>query len=117
MRRTISGSFACALAMGALFVAAPAHATYSLVATDQATQQVGGAVTSCVGAQSVATVLGLSPAHGGINAQAAQNLAGRDRGVMLLAMDVAPAGIMQLVTAAAFDPLGWPPQNGSADVS
>jgi MYXO-CTERM domain-containing protein len=87
------------------------------VATDQATRQVGGAVTSCVGAQSVATVYGPAPGHGGINAQAAQNINGRDRGVMLLNMDVAPADIITMITAPGFDPSAATRQYGVADLS
>jgi len=108
---------ALGVALASLLVAAPARATYSVVATDQATQQVGGATTSCVGALSVASVYGPSPGHGGINAQATQNLAGRDRGVMLLAMDVAPASIIQQITAATFDPTARTRQYGIADLS
>ncbi len=105
------------LGLSALLVTFPARATYSIVATDQATQQVGGAVTSCVSPQSVATVYGSAPGHGGINAQAASNTAGRDRGVMLLNMGVAPADIIQQITAASFDPNARTRQYGVADLS
>jgi MYXO-CTERM domain-containing protein len=105
------------LALATLFVSGSARATYSVVATDQATRQVGGATTSCVGAQSVATVYGPSPGHGGINAQAAQNIAGRDRGVMLLSMDTAPADIITQITAPTFDPNARTRQYGIADLS
>ena len=105
------------LGLSALLVSFPARATYSIVATDQATQQVGGAVTSCVSPQSVATVYGSAPGHGGINAQAASNTAGRDRGVMLLNMGIAPADIIQQITAASFDPNARTRQYGVADLS
>lgn len=100
-----------------LLTAVPAGATYSVVATDQATAQVGGATTSCVGIQSVATVFGPAPGHGGINAQAAQNIAGRNQGQALLNMDVDPAEIIRQITAAAFDPNAATRQYGIADLS
>jgi uncharacterized Ntn-hydrolase superfamily protein len=99
-----------------LLVAAPAGATYSVVATDSNTRQVGSAVTSCVGSNSVAGVFGSSPGHGGIDAQAAMNAAGRDRGVMLLNMDVAPTEIITSITAASFDSNAPARQYGIADL-
>ena len=42
-------------------MATPAHATYSIVATDTGTRQVGGAVTSCVGSLSVRVIYGSVP--------------------------------------------------------
>src|SRR6476646_7003995 len=90
------------LALGG-FAPATAHATYSVVATDSGTGQVGGAVTSCVGSQGVGVVYRPSVGHGGVNAQAAANANGRDRAVMLLGMDVAPADIITMITASSFD--------------
>ena len=58
------------LAALALLAPATARATYSVVATDSATGQVGGAVTSCVGSQGVGVVYRPSVGHGGVNAQA-----------------------------------------------
>src|SRR5258706_11979406 len=48
-------------ALPVLLLAQPAHATYSIVAADQATRQVGGSVTSCVAPSSVASVYGGAP--------------------------------------------------------
>jgi MYXO-CTERM domain-containing protein len=99
-----------------VLLAPPAKATYSIVAADQATQQVGSAVTSCVAPSSVTIVYGAAPGFGGINAQAAANTKGRDRGVALLGMDVAPADIIQQITATSFDPSFNTRQYGVVDL-
>ena len=91
-----------AVALG-LFVPATALATYSIVAADRATRQVGGAVTSCVAPSSVAGVYGSAPGRGAVASQAASNRAGRDRAVQLLLMDVAPEQIITTLTSPAFD--------------
>jgi uncharacterized Ntn-hydrolase superfamily protein len=95
---------------------ATARATYSVVATDSATGQVGGAVTSCVGSQGVGVVYRPSVGHGGVNAQAAANASGRDRAVMLLNMDVAPADIIANITASSFDSNAAVRQYGVVDL-
>jgi uncharacterized Ntn-hydrolase superfamily protein len=99
-----------------LLLASPARATYSIVAADQATQQVGGAVTSCVAPSSVTVVYGPAPGFGGINAQAAASTAGRNQGVTLLSMGVAPAAIIQQITASSFDPSFNTRQYGVVDL-
>jgi len=99
-----------------LLVTSPAGATYSIVATDQGTQAVGGAVTSCVGSQGVLIVYGPAPGYGGINAQAAALAKGRDRGVVLLQMGTAPADIIQQITASSFDTGSASRQYGVADL-
>src|SRR5687767_6734934 len=84
-----------------LFMTSSAGATYSIAAVDQGTRAVGGAVTSCVGAQGVTIVYGTAPGFGVINAQASVvSTANRDQGVQLLQMGVAPADILQQLTAA-----------------
>jgi uncharacterized Ntn-hydrolase superfamily protein len=84
-----------------LLATTPAGATYSIAATDQATQQVGGAVTSCVGSQGVTIVYGAAPGFGAINAQASVvSTANRDEGVQLLQMGVAPASVIQQLNAS-----------------
>ena len=57
------------LALVLLVAPATAHATYSVVATDRATGQVGASVTSCVGSQGVGVVYRPSVGHGGVNAR------------------------------------------------
>src|SRR5262245_34020933 len=81
-----------------------ARATYSIVATDAATLQVGGAGTSCVGAASVRVIYGVAPGHGAVHAQALVSTAGRNRAVQLLSQDVDPIDIIAAITAPAFDP-------------
>jgi uncharacterized Ntn-hydrolase superfamily protein len=94
-----------------------ARATYSVVATDSATGQVGGAVTSCVGSQGVGVVYRPAVGHGGVNAQASANATGRDRAVTLLNMDVPPAQIIAEITASAFDANAARRQYGVVDLT
>src|SRR4051812_26926431 len=107
---------AWAALLGAVIAPAAASATYSVVASDGATGQVGGAVTSCVGAQGVGVVYRPSIGHGGVNAQAAANATGRDRAVTLLNSDVAPADIVTMITASSFDPSAATRQYGVVDL-
>ncbi len=65
--------------------AAPASATWSIVAVDPETREVGIAGASCIGG--VEIIGGLVPGRGAVAAQASANLAGRD-----LAMDRLAAG-------------------------
>jgi uncharacterized Ntn-hydrolase superfamily protein len=99
-----------------LLVTTPAGATYSIVATDQATQAVGGAVTSCVGSSGVLVVYRPAVGKGGINAQALPNTMGRDRGVQLLNMDMAPADIIADITRPTYDQDYNERQYGIADL-
>jgi uncharacterized Ntn-hydrolase superfamily protein len=82
-----------------------AGATYSIVATDQATSYVGGAGTSCVGSLGVVVILGTAPNIGAVHAQAQLNYAGRDRAVELLEQGESPEDIITAITAPAFDPM------------
>jgi len=104
------------LSIAALLVPATARATYSIVAADGASGQVGGAVTSCVGAQGVGVVYRPSVGHGGVNAQATASASGRDQAVLLLGMNVAPADIISMITASAFDPNAATRQYGVVDL-
>ena len=103
-------------ALPLLLAPAAAHATYSIVAADSATGQVGGAVTSCVGSQGVGVVYRPSVGHGGVNAQAAASSNGRDRAITLLGMDVAPADIITMITASSFDTSAATRQYGVVDL-
>ncbi len=97
-----AGSRSLLLAAWALFPGA-AHATYSIVATEVAARQIGGAGTSCVGNFSVRQIYGLAAGHGAVHAQAQLSFAGRDRAVLRLLEDVAPADIIAEITSPAFD--------------
>jgi MYXO-CTERM domain-containing protein len=95
----------CALLtlLAALAVAGPAGATYSIVAVDRATRQVGGTGTSCVGGDNVYVIYGSAPGRGAVHAQAFFNQAARDRAVQLLTQGRPPADIIASITATSFD--------------
>jgi len=97
-------------------VARPAAATYSIVGADQATAQVGGAGTSCVGGSDVYIIYGSVPGLGVVHAQASVNEDGRDRAVELIEMGTAPDAILDEITGFAFDPSSGNRQYGIADV-
>ncbi len=80
-----------------------AQATYSIVAADRLTQQVGGAVTSCVAPSSVALVYGSAPGIGAVHAQAYSNRDGRDAAVRLLTQGYQPSEILSYITSPSFD--------------
>jgi uncharacterized Ntn-hydrolase superfamily protein len=82
-----------------------ALATYSIAATDSSTQQVGGAVTSCVGSLDLASVYGSVPGSGVIHAQAQldQRLRGKMRALELISQGVAPSDIIAMITTSTVD--------------
>jgi uncharacterized Ntn-hydrolase superfamily protein len=89
------------LAFVALLCPSAADATWSIVAVDPATREVGAAGASCIAnAQMLA---GLAPGRGAIAAQAMANLSGRDRGVELLAGGASPQAVMEEIATARFD--------------
>ena len=112
---TAGSLFAFVFACSGALAPRVAHATYSIVAADRGTRQVGGAVTSCVPG-SVAGVYGSAPGKGAVASQAASNRAGRDEAVRLLLMDVAPEQIITRLTGAAFDPGAARRQYGVVDL-
>jgi uncharacterized Ntn-hydrolase superfamily protein len=92
------------LTLGLLFgVARPAAATYSIVAADESTQQIGGAGTSCIGGADVYIIYGSVPGFGVVHAQATVNYEGRDRAVQLLGQGMAPLDIIDEITSSDFD--------------
>jgi uncharacterized Ntn-hydrolase superfamily protein len=104
------------LALG-LVVAPPAGATYSIVATDSATEQVGGAGTSCVGSMSVYVIYGSAPGHGAVHAQASVNEGGRDEAARLLGLDTDPVDVIAAITDPGFDWMASRRQYGVVDLS
>jgi uncharacterized Ntn-hydrolase superfamily protein len=89
------------LAALALLAPAPASATWSIVAVDPVTREVGIAGASCIPlAQMIA---GLAPGRGAIAAQAMANFAGRDRGSELLAGGASPRQAIAALATPAFD--------------
>lgn len=97
-------------------VAGSAGATYSIVATDQATQQVGGAGTSCVGSLSVRIIYGVAIGHGAVHAQAQLSTAGRDRAALRLGEDVDPVDIIAELTSPDFNLSAGVRQYGIVDL-
>ncbi len=94
----------------------PAHATYSIVASDSDTGQVGGAIASCVGAFSLSIVYRSVPGAGAVHAQASVGVDGRDRAVELLDLGTPPADIIAEITDPAFDPNAAVRQYGIVDL-
>jgi MYXO-CTERM domain-containing protein len=83
-----------------------AGATYSVVAVDTATRQVGGAGTSCmreIEGADVYIIYGSVPGRGVVHAQALVSGLSRDRAIKLLAGGTAPVDIIAAITAASFD--------------
>lgn len=95
-----------------------ALATYSIAAVDKATQQVGGAVTSCVGDLDVGVVYGSVPGLGVVHAQALLDSRARakDQALQLLMRGLAPSEIIAQITAPAFDSAYASRQYGVVDL-
>lgn len=96
---------------------APAEATYSIVAVDSRTREVGGAGASCVGGSTIYQIYGSVPGRGVVHAQA--RFGGPFRLVeaeRLLSMDEAPEAILLRLTDPAFDPSFAQRQYGIVDV-
>jgi uncharacterized Ntn-hydrolase superfamily protein len=94
----------------------PAYATYSIVATDSRTREVGGATTSCVGTLSVSVVYGSVPGKGAVHAQAQLGGPGKNAAVMQVGMDIDPAAIIGSITATSFDANAQRRQYGIVDL-
>lgn len=94
-----------------------AGATYSIVASDRATRQIGGAGTSCLGGSDVYIIYGSVPAVGVVHAQALFNGAARQRAVQLLASGQNPAQVISALTDPAFDARAAARQYAVVDVS
>jgi uncharacterized Ntn-hydrolase superfamily protein len=82
----------------------PARATWSIVAADPETGEVGIAGASCTGG--VELIGGVVPGKGVVAAQALISTAGRDAAMRLLAADVPPPEIVARIADPTFDP-GW----------
>jgi uncharacterized Ntn-hydrolase superfamily protein len=91
--------FVCFLT--AVFCASPASGTWSIVAVDQSTGEVGSAGASCT--DFVAGIVGIQPGHGVIVAQARSNGAARRRGASLLAEGKSPADVVKAIANPDFD--------------
>ena len=93
-----------------------AKATWSVVASDAATGEVGGAGTSCVGGLDLTILFASAPGIGAIHAQALINTQGRDRGAELLANGATPADVIAEITSPQFDPSAASRQYGVVDL-
>jgi MYXO-CTERM domain-containing protein len=94
-----------------------ALATYSVVATDSDTQQVGGTATSCVGGLDLSIIYGSAPGRGVIHAQALLGSPGREEGIALLSVGAAPADVIAAIANAGFDEFYQRRQYGVVDLS
>lgn len=101
-RSRLSQTYQSLLAL-ALSISTSAEATYSIVAADGVSRQVGGAVTSCVAGNSVALVYRSVPGVGAVHAQALVNDDGRDRAAQLLKEGQTPMQALQEIQALGFD--------------
>ncbi|HET8932335.1 MAG TPA: DUF1028 domain-containing protein [Polyangiales bacterium] len=95
-----------------------ALATYSIAAVDMSTQEVGGAITSCVGSLDVGIVYGSLPGVGVIHAQAQLDQRGRakTRALELMMQGKAPKDIVAEITDPGFDPQFASRQYGLVDI-
>ena len=100
----------------ALLLATPAHATWSIVAADPASGEIGGAGTSCVGRLDVSVIYGGAPGMGAVHAQAQLNRAGRDEAVRLLELGESPEAIITALSDPEFDAGAASRQYGVVDL-
>jgi uncharacterized Ntn-hydrolase superfamily protein len=99
-----------------ILAAGQAQATWSVVASDSATGEIGGAGTSCVGSLDLTILFGPAPGAGAIHAQALINTQGRDRGAELLANGATPEQVITEITSASFDGAASSRQYGVVDL-
>jgi uncharacterized Ntn-hydrolase superfamily protein len=95
-----------------LAIAAPAAATWSIVAVDPRTREVGSAGASCT--PYVAGIVALAPGRGVIVAQAMSNADARRRGVELLARGGSPSAVVAAISHPSFDETFQEQQYGAA---
>ncbi len=102
-RRTVRWSAASLLTCLAVVGATTEmSATWSIVAVDPVTREVGSAGASCTGF--VAGIADVAPGHGAIVAQAASNTSAKRRGREMLSGGAAPSDVLNAITSPDFDP-------------
>lgn len=84
--------------------ASPAFATWSIVAVDEDTGEVGAAAATCT--VGVEMIYGLVPGKGAMVAQAATNLGARDHGVRMIRNGVVAEDVVDAVANETFNPGG-----------
>jgi len=108
---------ALGILVGSWLCTAPGAATYSIVAVDTNTRDVGGAAASCVGGATIYQIYGSVPDHGVVHAQARFGGPYRlEEAERLLAMDIAPSMILTQLTDPTFDPSWAQRQYGIVDL-
>lgn len=80
---------------------APLQATWSIVAVDPRTREVGSAGASCT--SHVAGIMALAPGRGVIVAQAMSNSVARRRGIDLVARGGSPSAVVAAISHPSFD--------------
>jgi uncharacterized Ntn-hydrolase superfamily protein len=90
--------------------------TYSIVAANVATREVGGAGASCLTGDDVYVIYAARPGRGVVHAQAHYDADARDHAAELLGRGVLPADIVRALTAPAFDSNAAIRQYGIVDV-
>lgn len=102
----VAAATACLLA-----VAAPAHATWSIIGSDPATGELGVAVASCVPGE-VVVVPVIVPGQGAAASQANLNPASGDQIVADLSAGADAATVIANLTSPSFDPMAQQRQFG-----
>jgi uncharacterized Ntn-hydrolase superfamily protein len=95
-------SFAALLVILLSAIPREAGATWSIVAVDPVTREVGAAAATCTVA--VEIIYGSVPGKGVIVAQAATNLSARRKGVEMIAAGAGPQEIISLIASEDFNP-------------
>jgi len=90
--------------------------TYSIVAADTQSHEVGGAGTSCLTGDDVYVIYRGVPGRGVVHAQAHYSLNARDRAAELLGQGDTPVAVLDAVTLPSFDPKVAIRQYGVVDV-
>jgi len=93
-------------ALWLLWLPASAQATWSIVAADPETREVGIAGASCISGADV--IAGVVPGRGVVAAQAYTSFRGRDRAVELLRGGHGPSQILETLESSEFDRWGAP---------
>ncbi len=95
---------------GFIFTPGHAAATWSIVAADPATGEVGGAVATCT--PWAHYVLDVVPGKGVIVTQAASNPKARERGKLLISQGKSATRVIAEISDSAFDPTHSQQQHG-----
>jgi uncharacterized Ntn-hydrolase superfamily protein len=90
--------------------------TYSVVAADTQSREVGGAGTSCLTGDDVYVIYRGVPGRGVVHAQAYYSLNARDRAAELLGEGDTPTAVLDALTLPSFDPNAAIRQYGVVDV-